>query len=93
MLSKAPEAEEEDDDEESQVSEGQMVRASMTSYSDDSEISEEIIEGVEAPLTIDYWNHSVGSDQKIQNLFTDTFIHSQLYEMKRKIHFRTIKYK
>lgn len=37
--------EEEDDERESDVSEGQLVTVSAASYSDDSEISEEIIEG------------------------------------------------
>ncbi|XP_049429611.1 protein fantom [Epinephelus fuscoguttatus] len=40
-------AREEDDEEESHVSEGQLVPASSQSYSDDSEISEEILQDVE----------------------------------------------
>lgn len=38
----------EEDDEESHVSEGQLVPASSQSYSDDSEISEEIVDGRES---------------------------------------------
>lgn len=38
-------AEEENDEEESHVSEGQLVPVSSQSYSDDSEISEEMAEG------------------------------------------------
>lgn len=44
VLSKGA-GEEEDDERESDVSEGQLVTGSAASYSDDSEISEEIIEG------------------------------------------------
>ncbi|XP_013769291.1 protein fantom [Pundamilia nyererei] len=46
VLSKGA-GEEEDDERESDVSEGQLVTGSAASYSDDSEISEEIIEDVE----------------------------------------------
>ncbi|KAL4003936.1 hypothetical protein ACER0C_003649 [Sarotherodon galilaeus] len=46
VLSKGA-AEEEDNEGESEVSEGQLVAVSAASYSDDSEISEEIIEDVE----------------------------------------------
>ncbi|XP_063333546.1 protein fantom isoform X1 [Pelmatolapia mariae] len=46
VLSKGA-GEEEDDERESDVSEGQLVTVSAASYSDDSEISEEIIEDVE----------------------------------------------
>lgn len=45
--------EEEDDEDESHFSEGQLVPANSQSYSDDSEISEEIIEGQE--IYIEYW--------------------------------------
>ena len=44
--------EEEKDEDESHLSEGQLVPASSQSYSDDSEISEEIMEGQE--IFIDY---------------------------------------
>ncbi|XP_042082618.1 protein fantom [Haplochromis burtoni] len=46
VLSKGA-GEEEDDERESDISEGQLVTGSAASYSDDSEISEEIIEDVE----------------------------------------------
>uniref|UniRef100_A0A3B5BLS3 RPGRIP1 like n=1 Tax=Stegastes partitus TaxID=144197 RepID=A0A3B5BLS3_9TELE len=46
--------EEDNDDEESHVSEGQLVPASTQSYSDDSDISEEIIEGQETLVNIYY---------------------------------------
>lgn len=48
-VSPAPQntTEDEDDEDESHFSEGQLVPASSRSYSDDSEISEEIIEGQE----------------------------------------------
>lgn len=47
-------ATEEEDEEESHFSEGQLVAASSQSYSDDSEISEEIMEGEEVLIIIDY---------------------------------------
>ncbi|XP_030587414.1 protein fantom isoform X3 [Archocentrus centrarchus] len=63
VLPKVPQTEDEDDDEESQVSEGQLVAASMTSYSDDSEISEEISEDVdEVPAAADDQRESAQSD-------------------------------
>uniref|UniRef100_A0A3B5BFW4 RPGRIP1 like n=1 Tax=Stegastes partitus TaxID=144197 RepID=A0A3B5BFW4_9TELE len=56
VSSKAPQSatEEDNDDEESHVSEGQLVPASTQSYSDDSDISEEIIEGQETLVNIYY---------------------------------------
>lgn len=58
VLSKGA-AEEEDNEGESEVSEGQLVAVIAASYSDDSEISEEIIEGPyrlwDSPtVTVDY---------------------------------------
>lgn len=38
--------EEEDDEDESHVSEGQLLPASSQSYSEDSEVSEEIMAGI-----------------------------------------------
>lgn len=47
---------EEDEEEESHFSEGQLVPVSSQSVSDDSEISEEIIEGEEILIGDSYWN-------------------------------------
>ncbi|XP_017295328.2 protein fantom isoform X1 [Kryptolebias marmoratus] len=64
VVSKPPQktTEEEEDDEESHVSEGQLV-PSAQSYSDDSDISEEIVEDVEAaPAAADHQKESTQSD-------------------------------
>ncbi|XP_039988659.1 protein fantom isoform X2 [Xiphias gladius] len=64
--------EEEDDEDESHFSEGQLVPANSQSYSDDSEISEEIIEGTdEAPAAKQDENESTQSDSD------DCIVHGQ----------------
>ncbi|XP_008299078.1 protein fantom [Stegastes partitus] len=74
VSSKAPQSatEEDNDDEESHVSEGQLVPASTQSYSDDSDISEEIIEDVEeAPAAAEDQSQSTQSDSD------DCIVHGQ----------------
>ncbi|XP_069580461.1 protein fantom [Brachyistius frenatus] len=55
-------AEEDGDEEESQVSEGQLVSVSPPSGSDDSDISEDIVEDVEVPAAADNQSASTQSD-------------------------------
>ncbi|XP_026222287.1 protein fantom [Anabas testudineus] len=65
-------AEEENDEEESHVSEGQLVPVSSQSYSDDSEISEEMAEDVEeAPAAKEDESESTQSDSD------DCIVHGQ----------------
>ncbi|XP_054862342.1 protein fantom isoform X2 [Amphiprion ocellaris] len=76
VLSKAPqsntEKEDDDEEEESHVSEGQLVPVSTQSYSDDSEISEEIAEDVEeAPAAAEDQSESTQSDSD------DCIVHGQ----------------
>lgn len=54
----AQDVEAERDDEESHQSEGQLVPVCSQSDSDDSEISEEILEGEEMLINVEYQNHS-----------------------------------
>ena len=55
--------EEEEDEEESHVSEGQLI-PSAQSYSDDSDISEEIIEGQRVLMNIDHEKLPIKTDIK-----------------------------
>ncbi|XP_040894790.1 protein fantom isoform X2 [Toxotes jaculatrix] len=74
VVSEAPQInpEEDDDEDESHFSEGQLVPASSQSYSDDSEISEEIIEDAEeAPATKQDHSESTQSDSD------DCIVHGQ----------------